>query len=45
MYALTDSYQAAFANGVAWNLPNLGIAWFLFERAHRGPALPAARPA
>jgi MFS family permease len=45
MYDLTGSYQAAFANGVAWNMLNLGIAWFLFQRAHRGPALPAARPA
>lgn len=33
IYDLTGSYQAAFANGIAWNLVNLGIAVWLFRRA------------
>jgi MFS family permease len=35
IYDLTGSYDAAFANGVAWNLLNLGIAGFLFWRWRR----------
>jgi len=30
IYDLTGSYQAAFLNGIAWNVLNLSIAlWFL----------------
>ncbi len=33
IYDLTGSYQAAFLNGIAWNLLNLSIAgWLLFGR-------------
>ena len=33
IYDLTGSYQAAFLNGIAWNLLNMGIAfWFLMHR-------------
>jgi MFS family permease len=36
IYDLTGSYQAAFLNGIAWNLVNLSIAlWLLLAR--RGP--------
>jgi MFS family permease len=29
----TGSYDAAFVNGIAWNLLNLAIAWTLWRRA------------
>jgi hypothetical protein len=32
VFDLTGSYQAAFLNGIAWNLLNLGIALFLLWR-------------
>jgi MFS family permease len=33
IYDLTGSYQAAFLNGIAWNLLNMGIAlWLLLGR-------------
>jgi MFS family permease len=32
IFDLTGSYRAAFANGVAWNALNLGIALFLLSR-------------
>ena len=32
IYDLTGTYSAAFLNGVAWNLLNLGIAcWLLLD--------------
>jgi MFS family permease len=35
IYDLTRSYQAAFLNGIAWNLLNMSIAgWLLFNRLH-----------
>ena len=41
LYDLTGSYQAAFLNGIAWNLLNMGIAlWLLLARPRRR-ALPA----
>ena len=40
IFDLTGSYQAAFANGIAWNLLNLGIAYLLFYRGGR-----SSRPA
>ena len=39
IYDLTGSYQAAFLNGIAWNLLNLAIAFWLLLA---GPA-PAGR--
>ena len=40
IYDLTGSYAAAFLNGVAWNVLNLGIAlWILYVR---NPAKPLA---
>jgi len=35
VFDLTGSYQAAFVNGVAWNLLNLAIALWLWRRASR----------
>jgi hypothetical protein len=33
IYDVTGSYQAAFLNGVAWNLLNMSIAvWLLLSR-------------
>jgi MFS family permease len=36
IYDLTGSYRAAFANGIAWNGLNLGIALWLLLRRGRG---------
>ena len=39
IYDMTLSYDAAFLNGVAWNLLNLGIALFLwYQLDGRRPA-------
>ncbi len=35
VFDLTGSYHAAFLNGIAWNLLNLGIALFLLRGARR----------
>jgi MFS family permease len=35
IFDLTGSYRAAFVNGIAWNLLNLGIASWLFLRVRR----------
>jgi MFS family permease len=37
IFDLTGSYQAAFLNGLAWNLLNVSIAGFLLLRSRRGP--------
>ena len=34
VFDLTGSYQAAFVNGIGWNLLNVSIAIFLLNRAH-----------
>ena len=43
VFDLTGSYHAAFVNGIAWNLLNLGIVLLLMWglRRQRGAALPA----
>ena len=33
IFDATGSYQAAFANGLAWNLLHFGFAWWLWNRA------------
>ena len=38
VFDLTGSYHAAFVNGIAWNLLNLTIAFFLLRRARRASA-------
>lgn len=42
VFDLTGSYQAAFLNGLAWNLLNVSIMTWLLMRSRRGPALIAA---
>jgi MFS family permease len=40
IFDLTGSYRAAFLNGIAWNLVNMAIAfWLLFGRMRPRPAL------
>lgn len=40
IYDLTGSYQAAFLNGIAWNLVNMSIAfWLLLGRLRPHPSL------
>ena len=41
IYDLTGSYQAAFLNGIAWNLLNMGIAFWLLLGRLRPRAAPA----
>lgn len=41
IYDLTGSYQAAFLNGIAWNLLNLSIALWLLMSRLRGQPKPA----
>jgi MFS family permease len=36
LYDLTGAYQAAFLNGVAWNLLHIALALWLVLRARRG---------
>ena len=38
VFDLTGSYDAAFLNGLAWNLLNLGIAATLLWRVRRAAA-------
>ena len=40
IFDLTGSYQAAFVNGIAWNLLNGAIAFWLLRRTLRAPVLP-----
>jgi MFS family permease len=37
-FDLTGSYRAAFINGIAWNVLNAAIAWWLLSRQTRRPA-------
>jgi hypothetical protein len=40
IYGLTDTYRAAFLNGIAWNLLNMAIdLWLLLGRLRPPPAL------
>ena len=43
VFDLTGSYQAAFVNGIAWNLVNLSVVLFLLHRVRpgRGRLVPA----
>ncbi|MDZ4143826.1 MAG: MFS transporter [Burkholderiales bacterium] len=45
VFDLTGSYQAAFVNGIGWNLLNLGIVLFLLDRVRRSGAGGGTRPA
>jgi len=37
IFDLTGSYGAAFVNGILWNVLNLAIALFLWQRPGRRP--------
>lgn len=39
MFDMTGSYRAAFINGIAWNVLNAAIAWWLLSRQMRRAAL------
>ena len=41
IYDLTGSYQAAFVNGIAWNMLNMLIMAFLLWRTKEPDAVPA----
>ncbi len=41
IYDLTGSYQAAFLNGIAWNLVNVSIVVFLLWRRRSGETVPS----
>jgi len=41
IFDLTGSYQAAFANGIGWNLLNMSIAFWLLMGQIRSRARPA----
>jgi MFS family permease len=38
LFDMTGSYRAAFINGIAWNVLNAGIAWWLLMRQNRSTA-------
>jgi len=38
MFDMTGSYRAAFINGIAWNVLNAAIAWWLLSRQMRRTA-------
>ena len=42
IFDFTGSYQAAFLNGIGWNLVNVSIMTWLLLRSRRRPALAAA---
>jgi hypothetical protein len=42
VFDLTGSYQAAFVNGIGWNLLNLAIVGWLLSRVRRVAAPRAA---
>ncbi len=42
IFDLTGSYQAAFVNGLAWNLLNVAIVTWLLLRSQQGGRLAAA---
>lgn len=41
LFDMTGSYQAAFLNGIAWNIVNAAIGWWLLARQGRRTALAA----
>lgn len=45
IFDLTGSYQAAFVNGIVWNLLNFGIAFYLLRRSLQHQRWPALGPA
>lgn len=45
IFDLTGSYDAAFVNGILWNLVNMSIAFFLLRRRGAGPEFRSPKPA
>ncbi|MEX0958878.1 MAG: MFS transporter [Burkholderiales bacterium] len=45
IFDLTGSYDAAFVNGILWNLVNMSIAFFLLRRQVTRPEFRGPRPA
>lgn len=43
IFDLTGSYDAAFVNGIVWNLVNMSIAFFLLQRQTVGPGFRVPR--
>ncbi len=41
IYDLTGTYQAAFLNGIAWNVLNIGIIVVILLRGQRGRGMRA----
>jgi MFS family permease len=41
IFDFTGSYDAAFVNGIVWNLFTVGVAWLLLRRSHGGRAAPS----
>jgi hypothetical protein len=42
IFDVTGSYQAAFLNGIGWNLVNVSIMTWLLIRSRRHPAFAPA---
>ena len=42
LFDLTGSYRAAFLNGIAWNVANVAIGWWLLARQGKRTAAAAA---
>ncbi len=42
IYDWTGSYAGALVNGIAWNLMNMAIVFWMLQRMRRRPAAPAA---
>jgi MFS family permease len=43
IFDLTGTYRAAFVNGIAWNVLNLSIVWFLLRKTGDRPRFSAAQ--
>jgi predicted MFS family arabinose efflux permease len=44
IFDLTGSYRAAFLHGIAWNVTNFAIVWWLLRRSGTGERREQARP-
>ncbi|MFL5168861.1 MAG: MFS transporter, partial [Microvirga sp.] len=44
IFDLTGSYRAAFLHGIAWNVANFAIVWWLLRRSGTGERRAQARP-
>ena len=44
IFDLTGSYRAAFLHGIAWNVANFAIVWWLLRRSRPEPRREQAGP-